>query len=343
MWNLKHSLALTSLIAILLWLGLQWEEKRFRKIVGELEKDLSERFDDQFVAKATFSSLQSQIVELSGIAEKEKLAELEKSLTDWSKSLVNKGFKKFSQNDEDGVIEAIFDFVETTDKVYVEFGVESCAECNSKYLREVKGWDTQGSLLLDGGYEDKSINLKKVIFWPDNILEHFNNFGVKKTFDFLSVDTDSYDFFMLEKILEADYKPRVIAVEYNANFEIDEAKSIMPPKDGKSWKRWDSTTYQGMSLLATYYLFNRFQYSMVWCNVVNCIGVRDDVLGFPLRRPHGEFYTRRLDQHRCDDKRRWMAVINVNGTWTGETDSGKGSPHMRCPKEEEDEDIEEKS
>ena len=135
MWNLKHSLALTSLIAILLWLGLQWEEKRFRKIVGELEKDLSERFDDQFVAKANFSSLQSQIVELSGITEKEKLAELEKSLTDWSKSLVKKGFKKFSQNDEDGVIEAIFDFVETTDKVYVEFGVESCAECNSKYLR----------------------------------------------------------------------------------------------------------------------------------------------------------------------------------------------------------------
>ena len=96
----------------------------------------------------------------------------------------------------------------------------------------MKGWDIKESLLLDGGYEDKSINLKKVIFWPDNILEHFNNFGVKKTFDFLSVDTDSYDFFMLEKILEADYKPRVIAVEYNANFEIDEAKSIMPPKDG---------------------------------------------------------------------------------------------------------------
>ena len=135
MWNLKHSLALTSFIVILGWFGLQWEEKRFRKIVGELEKDLSERFDSQFVAKATFSSLQSQIVELSGIAEKEKLTELEKSLTDWSKSLVKRGFKKFSQNDEDGVIEAIFDFVETTDKVYVEFGVESCVECNSKYLR----------------------------------------------------------------------------------------------------------------------------------------------------------------------------------------------------------------
>jgi hypothetical protein len=59
----------------------------------------------------------------------------EGEVTDWSKSLMNKGFKKYSQNDEDGVIEAVFDFIGTTDKVYVEFGVESCIECNSRYLR----------------------------------------------------------------------------------------------------------------------------------------------------------------------------------------------------------------
>ena len=85
---------------------------------------------------------------------------------------------------------------------------------------------------MDGGNANPEINLKKVFFWPDNILELFKQFGVKKNFDLLSVDVDSYDFFMLEKILEAKYAPRVIVAEYNRHFDIDEAKSIMPPADG---------------------------------------------------------------------------------------------------------------
>ena len=61
---------------------------------------------------------------------------------------------------------------------------------------------------------------RQVIFWPDNILGLFRKFNVEKRFDFLSgnidqndfqkhmtsvmspVDTDSYDFFMTEAILE---------------------------------------------------------------------------------------------------------------------------------------------
>ena len=111
-------------------------------------------------------------------------------------------------------------------------------------FREQKGWNTKESLLMDGGNENAEINLRKEIFWPDNIISLFKKYKVKKTFDLLSVDTDSYDFFMLEEILVNKYRPRVIIVEYNANFEIDEAKSIMPPDDDEDWERWDASTYQ---------------------------------------------------------------------------------------------------
>ena len=36
-------------------------------------------------------------------------------------------------------------------------------------------------------------------------------------FDLLSVDTDSYDWFMIEAILEAGYRPRVICIEINSS------------------------------------------------------------------------------------------------------------------------------
>ena len=68
---------------------------------------------------------------------------------------------------------------------------------------------------MDGRFEDPSINLKKVMFWPSNIVQLFQEFGVKTHFDLLSVDMDSYDWFMLERILEAGYKPRVMIIIVN--------------------------------------------------------------------------------------------------------------------------------
>ena len=128
-------------------------------------------------------------------------------------------------------------------------------------------------------------------FRPSNIIQLFKKFEVKKEFDFLSVDTDTYDWFMLEAILDAGYRPRVICVEINSRlantmemlmklsphcfrFVMLDAKSIAPPSDRLSWQQWDGTAYHGASDLAMFYLFSRFGYSMVFCNYSNCFGVR---------------------------------------------------------------------
>ena len=65
---------------------------------------------------------------------------------------------------------------------------------------------------MDGNNENPDINLKKVMFWPNNILELFIKYQVKREFDLLSVDMDSYDWWILEKILEGGYRPRVIGL-----------------------------------------------------------------------------------------------------------------------------------
>jgi len=300
-----------------------------KKAVAKFETDIGKIESE---AKSNIGKIESEAKSNIGNIGKSKNDEedVQEQVEKWAKSI--RGRKVFSQNDEDGAIEEVFRKIGTTDKVYVEFGVENGDECNTRHLRESLGWDVKNSLLMDGGHERGEINLKKVIFWPDNIVNLFERFGVKKNFDFLSEDSDSYDFFMTEAILEAEYSPRVIMMEYNANFELDEARSILPPDKGESWLRWDESTYQGCSLLALKLLLERFNYSVVWCNKVNCLAVKDSELGTSLRLPLEVLDKGRLDQHRCDDKHRSLAIIDKDGRWSGKTDGGKGSPHIRCQK-----------
>ena len=84
--------------------------------------------------------------------------------------------------------------------------------------RENHGWEVSKSLLMDGSHHRPEINLQKVtrtrlklksstlsqvIFNQDNILSLFEKFNVPKKFDLLSEDSDAYDFFLTEAILEA--------------------------------------------------------------------------------------------------------------------------------------------
>ncbi len=82
--------------------------------------------------------------------------ELEKRLKS-NKHLEKYGFKVYSQSDEDGIIEEIFNRIGTTNKKFIEFGVENGLESNSHYLL-LKGWN---GLWIEGSIEKyKEIKIK---------------------------------------------------------------------------------------------------------------------------------------------------------------------------------------
>ena len=94
--------------------------------------------------------------------------------------------------------------------------------------------------------------------------------------------------------------------------------------------------FQGASMLAIKRLLNRFSYSLVWCNLLNCIGIQDEVLGSPVRLPVEEIQQhidwvrpRGIELNLCDKQARPMAVIEPEGTWKQNTDNGQGSQFIR--------------
>ena len=89
-------------------------------------------------------------------------------------------------------------------------------------------------------------------------------------------------------------------------------------------------------MLAIKFLFNRFSYSLVWCNMINCIGIQDDILGSGVRLDLEDIQQhiltikeRSMLLNLCDRQERPLAVISPEGKWEGETDNAQGSPIIR--------------
>ena len=185
--------------------------------------------------------------------------------------------KVFSQNKEDGVIEYIFDFVGTTDKYYVEFGVEKGIECNTRLLREKHGWK---GLMMDGSNSNPKINLQKEHLSPNNIVALFEKYKVPNKFDFLSVDTDMYDYFIIKEIL-TKYTPRVIILEINSALTDCSTVDIKYIDTIKFWLMGTSSSgYTGASLCAMYQLLSANNYSLVYSEKrgVNAFFIHNSIL-----------------------------------------------------------------
>ena len=187
--------------------------------------------------------------------------------------------KEYSQNGEDGIINAIFAMIGTTNKYYVEFGVENGIECNTRYLFTHKGWN---GLLMDGSNEGPAINLHKEFITAENIEQLFERHGVPKEFDLLSIDIDGNDYWIWKAITK--FSPRVVIMEYNAGFPWEESKTIPYSPEFV----WDKTDYMGATLQALVKLGKEKGYTLVATdkNGVNAFFVRDDVLkGIHMRSP----------------------------------------------------------
>jgi hypothetical protein len=206
--------------------------------------------------------------------------------------LLAHGFKVYSQHDEDGIIEEIFRRIGETDRFFVEFGVGDGQENCTVYCL-LKGW--RGAW-IDGSaacYEairrdfaglmaEDRLRVKYSFITAENIEQLFAELRIPVEFDLLSIDIDYNDYWVWDAIRA--YRPRVVAVEYNASFG-GTANCVVPYEPSRIW---DYTNHFGASLKALEFLGRAKGYTLVGCNYtgVTCFFVRDDLVGSHFPGPH---------------------------------------------------------
>ena len=178
-----------------------------------------------------------------------------------------------SQSGEDGIIEEIFSLIGTQDKFFVDIGAGDGKSISNTFFLRKKGWKGIG---FDGAYNVPSLNIIQQRISAENIADLLVHHGVREEFDFLSLDIDSIDFYVLKEILKNGFRPRCICAEYNANFKFDEDAVVLYDPE----LRWDGGHYYGASYAAFKNLVSFYGYQPVCTNKwgVNVFFIRNDLM-----------------------------------------------------------------
>lgn len=157
----------------------------------------------------------------------------------------------YSQHGEDGYIAEIFRRIGTTNRRFVEIGVEQGLECNTRFLLEC-GWT---GVWIDGNSElltrakntfgdfvaSGSLKIVDCFLTLDNVNNVVKSAIGDCSVDFLSIDTDQHT----HHIWSALHLPsRVACLEYNSTLPMNVAIEVPYMADAA----WDGTNYFGASL-----------------------------------------------------------------------------------------------
>lgn len=198
-------------------------------------------------------------------------------------------FKVFSQFGEDGIIQYLVRQarVPAQCRSFVEFGVESYDEANTRFLVLNDNWR---GLIIDGSPANMRRVRSSSIHWRHNLAavcafvdaDNINNILAENGFSgelgLLSIDIDGNDYWVWEKIDVVN--PMIVVAEYNSVFGPRHAVTVPYDKKFVRGRAHRSHLYWGASLAALVQLGARKGYGFVGSNSAgnNAFFVRRDCL-----------------------------------------------------------------
>ncbi|MGB9755775.1 MAG: hypothetical protein ACPLXO_02720 [Desulfurella sp.] len=247
------------------------------------------RIIKQFIRKMLgYNSLRNEIKNLKLCIGHLCVENLKRKIEEGKIKTINDAeFRIFSQFGEDGIICFLIETLEIPNKIFVEFGVETYEEANTRFLLEY--YNYKGLIIEANRNYVEEIKTKDIV-WRHS-LEIVNEFVTRENINsilektgfvgdiaLLSIDIDGMDYWIWDAI--DIISPRIVICEYNGLFGYK--KSIVVPYNPNfdRFKAHYSGLYFGASLKALVDLGRKKGYAFVGCNLNenDAFFVRKDVL-----------------------------------------------------------------
>jgi hypothetical protein len=188
----------------------------------------------------------------------------------------------FSQTGMDGILGEVFRRIGTSNRQFIEIGVEDGTETNSTFWLWqgwggvwVEGSPTQHALIYRNfrkPIEEGRLKTVQAIVTAENVNECLDAVGAHHEADLLSLDIDRNTFWVLKALT---CRPRVLVVEYNAS--VPSHVDWCVPYVAQAW--WDGSENYGAGLKCFEQWGNANDYRLVACDLagINAVFIRGDI------------------------------------------------------------------
>lgn len=172
----------------------------------------------------------------------------------------------YSFNDEQSIIFGYLSALNLGKGYCIDIAASDGISMSNTYSLYKDGWsglavecDARKFSSLASNYVNfQNVNLAKFMVTPKNILSLLSANEIPEKFEFLNLDIDGYDYYVLEQIL-GSYRPKLICTEIN--------EKIPPPiKFTVKWNpdyAWAEDHFYGQSISQLHMLAREHQYALV--------------------------------------------------------------------------------
>lgn len=266
------------------------------------------------------NQISKQDTETSLVLQGKILSELNRNKS--SKNIQDYEFKVFSQNGEDGIIQFLIQNTEIKNKIFVEFGVETYKEANTKFLLLNNGWS---GLIIDGDKDAMEKIASSDLHWKydlksignfitkDNINEIIKSAGIEGEIGLLSVDIDGNDYWVFENI--DCINPQILIMEYNSMFGDTHKISVPYDENFVRSQKHYSNLYYGASIAALCDIANKKGYDLVGSNSFgnNLFFIRHDCNKLKIKLTPKEAYVKSKFRESRDENEKLTFLSHKEG------------------------------